>query len=301
MSGDTKRPAVSWRWIVIVTIVVIILTSLRFWALQSRGVAALNVVKPVLAIAQPLVLWAICTAFARDWRGIRGWRGHGWVSAALLVGYAAANSVLHPYFDRPALRALGLDSDIDDEFIVAAGNALHLRSPYADALYTGNPISEGPAWVIVNAIFGSRTWFFLLAPSYAAIFAIAVWRTTGAAGAATLALLVSLASTGLWESSFGGDLAAAGFAMASGTLFCRMPRTRTAGVIAAAVLIGAVATVRLPFVLFPLLALVLTYSATLAMGQGQPLALLKVAVPILVSLAGIRFLARVFTVVTSAM
>jgi small-conductance mechanosensitive channel len=49
--------------------------------------------------------------------------------------------------------------------------------------------------------------------------------------------------------------------------------------------------------LFPLLALVLTYSATLVMAQGQPLALLKVAVPILVSLAGIRFLARVFTVV----
>jgi small-conductance mechanosensitive channel len=50
--------------------------------------------------------------------------------------------------------------------------------------------------------------------------------------------------------------------------------------------------------LFPLLALVLTYSATLVMAQaGQPVTLLKVAVPILVSLAGIRFLARVFTVV----
>jgi len=49
--------------------------------------------------------------------------------------------------------------------------------------------------------------------------------------------------------------------------------------------------------LFPLLALVLTYSATLVLAQRQPAALLKVAVPVLVSLAGIRFLARVFTVV----
>ena len=49
--------------------------------------------------------------------------------------------------------------------------------------------------------------------------------------------------------------------------------------------------------LFPLLALVLTYSATLVLAQRQPVALLKVAVPVLVSLAGIRFLARVFTVV----
>ncbi len=49
--------------------------------------------------------------------------------------------------------------------------------------------------------------------------------------------------------------------------------------------------------LFPVLALVLTYSATLALAPMQKVALLKLALPILVSLAGIRFLARVFTVV----
>jgi small-conductance mechanosensitive channel len=49
--------------------------------------------------------------------------------------------------------------------------------------------------------------------------------------------------------------------------------------------------------LFPLLALVLTYSALLVLRQREPAPLLKVAVPVLVSLAGIRFLARVFTVV----
>jgi small-conductance mechanosensitive channel len=49
--------------------------------------------------------------------------------------------------------------------------------------------------------------------------------------------------------------------------------------------------------LFPLLALVFTYSATLALAPSQKVVLLKVALPILISLAGIRFLARVFTVV----
>jgi small-conductance mechanosensitive channel len=49
--------------------------------------------------------------------------------------------------------------------------------------------------------------------------------------------------------------------------------------------------------LFPLLALGLTYSAMLVMVQRQPAPLLKVAVPVLTSLAGIRFLARVFRVV----
>ena len=49
--------------------------------------------------------------------------------------------------------------------------------------------------------------------------------------------------------------------------------------------------------LFPLLALVFTYSATLALAPSQKVALLKIALPILISLAGIRFLARVFTVV----
>jgi small-conductance mechanosensitive channel len=49
--------------------------------------------------------------------------------------------------------------------------------------------------------------------------------------------------------------------------------------------------------LFPLLALVFTYSAMLALRGSHPVTLLKVALPVLVSLAGIRFLARVFTVV----
>ena len=49
--------------------------------------------------------------------------------------------------------------------------------------------------------------------------------------------------------------------------------------------------------LFPLLALVFTYSAMWGLGQSQSVALLRIAVPILVSLAGIRFLARVLTVV----
>src|SRR4051812_33488570 len=52
--------------------------------------------------------------------------------------------------------------------------------------------------------------------------------------------------------------------------------------------------------LFPLLALGLTYSAMLALLRHQPAPLLKVAVPVLMSLAGIRFLARVFRVVFPA-
>ncbi len=52
--------------------------------------------------------------------------------------------------------------------------------------------------------------------------------------------------------------------------------------------------------LFPVLALVLVYSAMLLLGRYQSVALLRIAVPVLVSLAGIRFLARVLTVVFPA-
>jgi small-conductance mechanosensitive channel len=52
--------------------------------------------------------------------------------------------------------------------------------------------------------------------------------------------------------------------------------------------------------LFPLLALVLTYSAMLVLARGQPVALLKVAVAVLIALAGIRFLARVMAAVFPA-
>lgn len=49
--------------------------------------------------------------------------------------------------------------------------------------------------------------------------------------------------------------------------------------------------------LFPLLALVFTYSARVLLDDYQRVPLLRTAVPVLISLAGIRFLARVFTVV----
>ena len=47
--------------------------------------------------------------------------------------------------------------------------------------------------------------------------------------------------------------------------------------------------------LFPLVALVLTYAASKVMSHFQHVAVLRVAVPVLTSLAGIRFLARVFS------
>ena len=48
--------------------------------------------------------------------------------------------------------------------------------------------------------------------------------------------------------------------------------------------------------LFPLLSLVLTYTARNVLDDYQAVPVLRIAVPVLVSLAGIRFLARVFTV-----
>ena len=263
MNGNNRvgSRSLPWPWTVTVATLVVVVTSLRFWSLQSRGLVALNPAKPFLALAQPIGVWALSAAFARDWRGLRRWRGHAWVIAALLLIFAAAISVLYPHFNRLELRALHLDSDIDDEFIVSAGNALRFRNPYADSLYTGNPISEGPGWVILNAVFGSPKRFFLLAPVHAAIFCAVLWRATGTAAASTLALLICLASTGLWESSFGGDLAAAGFAMASATVLCFVSRDRPAVVGLLAVLVGAIATVRLPFVLYPALVALLLWRA----------------------------------------
>jgi small-conductance mechanosensitive channel len=49
-------------------------------------------------------------------------------------------------------------------------------------------------------------------------------------------------------------------------------------------------------VLFPLLALGLVWAARLGLGKLQSVPLLRIAIPVLISLAGIRLLARVFTV-----
>jgi small-conductance mechanosensitive channel len=52
--------------------------------------------------------------------------------------------------------------------------------------------------------------------------------------------------------------------------------------------------------LFPLLSLVFVYSAMLVVAHQHPVAALKIALPVLISLAGIRFLARVLTSVFPA-
>lgn len=49
-------------------------------------------------------------------------------------------------------------------------------------------------------------------------------------------------------------------------------------------------------VLFPMLALALTYSARVGLGAFREVPLLRIAVPVLIALVGIRLLARVFTV-----
>src|SRR5205085_11011723 len=48
--------------------------------------------------------------------------------------------------------------------------------------------------------------------------------------------------------------------------------------------------------LFPLIALAFTYGAFLYFAPRQPASVLRIALPVLISLAGIRFLARVLTV-----
>jgi small-conductance mechanosensitive channel len=52
--------------------------------------------------------------------------------------------------------------------------------------------------------------------------------------------------------------------------------------------------------LFPLLSLVFVYSTILVVARQHPVAVLKIALPVLISLAGIRFLARVLTSVFPA-
>src|SRR4051812_15954950 len=49
--------------------------------------------------------------------------------------------------------------------------------------------------------------------------------------------------------------------------------------------------------LFPLVALAFTYGAFLHFAARQPASVLRIALPVLISLAGIRFIARVLTVV----
>lgn len=236
--------------------------SLRFLTSQSQTLEFLNPAKPGL-----LALWILLTALLAysilrpaDWQMKAA--GSPLLTAALLGGLLAAVFILFPLLDRDSVKVAGEGSDADDALIEAARRLASGESPYAATTYRGNQISPGIGWVALNLLFGSRATFFALTPFYMACLALMLWKSEGTWVAANIALLCHFASLGFWELAPTHDIVA--FSAALGATFVAACAARESSVMLGmvGVIMGTVASARLPFAVFPLLAAALLWRLT---------------------------------------
>jgi len=253
--------------------------SLRFLTSSSQTMTGLNAAKPwllVLLIAG-LVLLAALVLRPPPW--VRRILATPVLALALIAGFTALNFYLHPLLDREALKLAGAGSDADDALIDAATRLLRGEPPYAAPTYRGNPISPGVGWVALNALWASHALFFVLTPLYLALLAGVVRVVSGSWHAANIVVLGHLGCLGFWELAPTHDLAALGLALSAGVVALFAAQQSPVVLAALSLLLGIVATARLPFVLLPALVAVLlrritTYWAVIAvLGVGIAAAL----------------------------
>lgn len=256
-----------------------LLLSLRFLTSQSQTLASLNALKPLLALGLAAGLAALVYVVVRPPPGARRALASPWLAATLLAAFAAANFFLYPLLDREAVKLAGEGSDADDALIDAASRLLRGEAPYAAPTYRGNPISPGLGWVALNALWANTAWFFAMTPLYLAALAGLVRWVCGAWPAANLVVIGHLGCLGFWELAPTHDLAAFGLALAGGFVAAFALRRAAPALAAMAVVLGVIASARVPFAAFPLLAAALLARATplwpllAALGTGVAVAL----------------------------
>jgi hypothetical protein len=230
-----------------------LLLSLRFLTSQSQTLASLNAFKPLLALVVVAGLAALVSGVRRPPPWVRRALASPWLAAALLVAFAAANFHLYPLLDREAVKLAGEGSDADDALIDAASRLLRGEAPYAAPTYRGNPISPGLGWVALNALWANTAWFFAMTPLYLAALAGLVRWVCGSWPAANLVVIGHLGCLGFWELAPTHDLGAFGLALAGGFVAAFALRRSAPALTAIAVVLGVIASARVPFAAFPLL------------------------------------------------
>ncbi|TCT06695.1 hypothetical protein [Aquabacter spiritensis] len=110
--------------------------------------------------------------------------------------------IIYSYAD--ARKTSGLGSDNDDGLITGAQSLVRTGNSYAMRLYTGNPISAGPGWILLVAPLSLTGLYGLLTPLAIAAAAFAA-RTGGTSwGAINLALALLFSSLAAWHMTVTG-------------------------------------------------------------------------------------------------
>lgn len=261
--------------------------SLRFLASTSQSVAFLNPAKPLLGAALAVCVTALLHIVLRAPPVAARLLRSPLLCAALLAALACALWLLYPLLDRESVRLAGEGSDADDALIDAAMRLIAGAAPYAAPTYRGNPISTGIGWVILNLPLATKATFFLLTPVWLSALALTLRAATGTWIAANIAVLAQIGCLGFLEMAPTTDLPAFAAALAAVFIAAYMCRGSWGGLIVVAALMGVIASGRVPFLPFPLVAAVLLWRASA--GRSLILALVGLAAAACCHLAALYF------------
>ncbi len=133
-----------------------------------------------------------------------------WITWVLAVVIILINFIVYPIADN--LKLQGKGSDQDDAIIVTASNLALGKNPYeAHTYFTGNPLSPGPGWIILNLPFALKGLYFLLTPFYIILLLLLLRKITGGYFSGNLFIILCISSFAFWETMVvGSDMFAIG-------------------------------------------------------------------------------------------
>jgi hypothetical protein len=102
------------------------------------------------------------------------WTGSRWLLIAIVAVFFAEALLIYPIADARKLHGLG--SDQDDALIQAGTLLRHGEYPYKFPTYMGNPISDGPGWVILHIPMYSLRLYALETPALFALILLILRR-----------------------------------------------------------------------------------------------------------------------------
>jgi hypothetical protein len=197
-----------------------------------------------------------------------------WPVALASGALCTATLVLYPVAD--ALNQTGRGSDQDDALILAGTALTRFSNPYIQHTYLNQPVHPGPGWAMLAAPLTATGLYAFLLP-IALTLVLWVLRSAGESWQTiNRFMLLLLSSLIVWELAItGSDYIPFALLMLATFLLLTRPVLGNAKVLVLCILVGFLATFRLPFLLLPsLYALILASRfprRALAVGLGGTL------------------------------
>jgi hypothetical protein len=201
---------------------------------------------PVL-ISAYIVALTLCGLLAFKFRSRLFTLGNPLSWSTLVVGFAVINYLLYASTRRVSALSTAPNALMEPAIaFLQAG-----QHPYSVRLFDGAPISPGPGWILLNAVFSLTGQIELLVPFYLAVAAFLLAKFSN--GAALAFVLLLFGSLNFFQMSVTGhDLPATTLAMVALTLALYRWNRYPTLLVALALVSGLVATARVPFLVFPL-------------------------------------------------